>query len=1037
MMWMAFMQQAPYFIAPELTMPPAMAGAVEFLKLVIPEGGYQYATSHIGAATRWRDEVHSSFYPMVQSCFALSDKGENTYFALSAFTQGWHTIQLASGREKKMFRTQGNACMQKSLWLDIDCATTHKDSPYADEAAVYTALSSFLLSTKLPLPSIVASGSGVHLYWSFQEAVPTAQWNIMAGMLKALTVHFKLAVDHSRTTDAASVLRIPGTRNYGKNFDRNDLVEWKVRANPYPVLDIVRTMSAALAQYNIPPVTSTPRAALPVAPLGSPVPPPPSNLSFATDESFQGPLRHPFRIIKECRQIQTSAFGSRSQWYNMMLVMKHCAFGEQAIHDISKMDTSRYTVETTADHYQQAIDGGAGPCRCTTFNTSTPGICPECPYWGKISTPLMLGETYQEKRAISMPSASINTSSNVSVVPMNSPTMDVVPFHTKEFSVVPGQGIIWHKKELVSGETVDPDEDVKHYITKDILISETEIYIHSLCIDNTGRNIKRSYVIRKQPQGKAAEDILFDIGTSLGQHKLVEWLANNGMLPIKPKYYKQMSDFMNTYLAAVQNRLPEIYLRETFGWVNNQDKITGEDYHSFVLGDQMYSHRGVTRVKLSDRAFKIARKLSQKGSLEEWKKIPEMYRMLNQFFPMYCMCGAFGAPFMHFGVGTAENCAHNIWEDRGGRGKTHVLRAINGVWGHPKNLLMGQDDTAAGRFQHYAVMKHIPMTIDEITNSRDWEMDRMTYSIVNGKEKIRSTSTGTDVTVEGTWETQSFFTSNNSLYSKLRGYNEQSKATLMRIIEWQWEYADYGGTPTARYVADVCSLMDEHYGHAGPKFLEFCFAHPFVFDYIPKFAKEFYLKHNQSGEERFWLYTIGTNIAAGRVAAAAGLLNYDMDWLEEQCINTLLPTIRAKVNEVRPTGLNVLADYLNESKNNILVVTGAKRPPTMADPGANSGLDQYVRNMPSGPLFARIEADTRWCYLSTRPFHKWLTMNNIAIEPVLKDLAAAGVYQPRIGKIQYSLGSCVSVLDRSRTMSYKFDLLKMDGYYETIGESDV
>lgn len=1015
------MQQPVYNTAFSTQLPSTMQDAIDFLQLVIPQGPFYYDVSFIGPSTPkgWRDEPHTSFLSMVQRSFALSSAGNNTYFALSAFRQGWHTITLPDGRKKVVFRTQQNAATQKALWLDIDCGKN--DSPYANSTQAIQAVTAFIKQTHLPLPMVVSSGMGLHLYWTFHEAITTDQWNKLASMLKTLCVHFGLVVDHSRTMDAASVLRIPGTTNFGKDGVARP-VSVLVKGGPYHIIDLAGTILTCLRTHNIQPTPMvSKKTTLPLAPVGN-IPPAPAGLHFGNmEEAFQGPKRHPFRIIKECRQIQQAGLGTYTQWYNMMLVMKHCAFGERAVHDISKMDKARYEYNNVQTKYQQAIDGGYGPCRCETFDEKDPGICQTCPYWGKITTPLMLGEPYTETKPVSVPVAEVPTEHKPLVVCNTAPTMEVIPFSTKEFSVVPGQGVIWHKRQLVTGEEVDPEEEGKHYVTKDILISETEVYIHSICIDATGPELQRSYIIRKQPQGKAAEDIPFNISSSLGSQSLQKWLGIHGMLPTKPKYNKAMSDFMSTYLAAVQNRLPEIFIREHFGWVQNHDKTTGESYDGFIVGTKMYTQRGTLPVKLNSRANELARSLDSCGHLEVWKHIPKMYKTLNQPYGAMMMLSSFAAPFMRFGLGTAVNVAYSLWDAHGGKGKSTALEAAASVWGSPKSLLQTKSDTAASRFQKYAVYKNLPIFVDELTTMNQGDMADLVYDIVNGREKSRSTASGTGLAKSGTWSTITMMTSNRSVYETLRSFRIQSEATCMRVIEMQCDFQDYTGTPTQDYVAAVIDAIGKNYGLAGPAFLEWCFAHPYVFEQVGARAREFARKYGRHSDERFWLYGIGIPLAVGELTNAAGLTDYDLQWLENWCVTVLLPHLRNCVKQSTPTGSNLLSDFLNEHLSNTLSVVAAVRTPEQQDSGNVSGLDTYVRSYPMHALYVRHEADTNTYYVSSRQLQIWCTRNGISLDVMLQDLRRLGQWKAN-DKFQFTLGRNVTVCDRNRSMCYKFTL---------------
>lgn len=1008
------MQNIPF------NLPPDMQEAYEFLSLVLPQGSYTYGTSCVGINQPWRDTPVQELLAIIQVSMANSSIGLNTYFALSAFAQGWHPIVKKDGKEGKAFRTQDNAVAQKCLWLDIDCGKN--DSVYANETEAIQALHNFLRATHLPIPIIVSSGHGLHVYWPFTDTISTNHWRQLAHILKTLCVYFNFVTDHSRTTDPASVLRLPYTHNYdiaNKYNGATTPVRVLVKASATPTLTLANLLVKAVRdnRLQIAPVKSQVSTQAVDGVLSAP-----TDLHFDT-ASFNGPLRSPLRIVQECKQVKTAGLGTYTQWYNMMLVMKHCVNGEQAVHLISKTDPSRYDYHTTQTKFQQATEGGYGPCRCDTFDNKDPGICQSCPYWGKITSPLMLGDVHQPTTTVKMAPAAISPVGDSTVVPVDAiPTMEVMPYHTKEFSVVPGKGIVWHKRQLVTGEALDPDEEDKHYITKDILISDTEVYVHSVCVDTTGETVKRSYVIRKQSPGKAAEDILLDIDSNLGSQPMIKWLGNHAMLPIHPRYNKQMSDFMSVYLAAVQNRLPEIFVRDHFGWVKTQDKYTGQQQEGFIVGNTMYSEQGPSPVKLDERAQQLADPFVPTGRLEVWKHIPKMYRILDQPFPALMLCTAFAAPFMRYGTGVATNIAYSLWDIKGGKGKSTVLEAASGVWGNPRDILQSKNDTHASRFQKYTVYKNLPIFIDEVTTMKESDVTDLIYDIVNGREKSRSTAGGTGLAKQGRWDTITLFTSNKSLYEMLRSYRAQTDATHMRVIEMQCDFKDYTGTDYQRYISTICGTIRQHYGLAGPAFLEYCFAHPEVIDNIQREVEDFVQKYSRASDERFWMYGTGITLAAARAAVAAGLLDYDIDgWLLPYAVNVMLPHIRAVVRQAAPTGPNLLADFLNEHLSNTLVVMSADRKPDQQDSNTQSGLDTYVRTYPVHSLCVRQELDTNTYYVSSKQLQIWCMQNNLSLDVLLQELQQHGMWRPA-DKLQYALGRNVKSVDRSRVMAYKFTI---------------
>lgn len=1006
-----------------MNLSPTAQEAHAFLSTILPVGPFVYCASSWAAAGSWTDTVCNDLLSVVQKNFADASMGHNTYFGLSAFTQGWHS-ETRNGKQVTMFRSQDNATVQKCLWLDIDCGKA-KD-PYPSAEAAVRALSTFLTQTRLPVPYIVNSGHGIHIYWPFDSNVTALHWRQMSSMLRALCVHHGFMADHSRTVDPSSVLRLPHTFNYDfkhKYDGSTQPVSILVKGTPTPVLNIAQTLVTAFTSAGLRQVA--PAQATPVT-VGTPPPlPTPDGLSFDMD-FHKGPPKHPFEIIKNCKQVQTAGLGTYTQWFNMMTVMYYCEFGEKAVHDISKTDPARYDYHNVRSKYEQILASPpTGPCKCATFNDKDPGICARCPYWGKITTPLQLGVVRQKAEKVTLPPAAVITQGGGQVLAKGLiPTMEVLAFSTAEFSVRPGTGVIWHKRQLVSGSEDDPDEDGKRYVTKDFRINDAEIYIHSIVVDATEAGVKRSYVIRKQVQNKAPEDILLSVDADLGPQSMLKWLANNAMLPTHPKFNKAMTDFMSTYLAAVQNKLPEIYTRDQFGWVENSDKVTGETYEGFVIGDQMHSARGVTPVKLDARAGEQAQAFKQAGCLDMWVHIPKMYRVLDQPFPALMLGSSFAAPFMRYGVGVATNIAFSLWDIKGGKGKSTVLEAASSIWGNPRDILQSKNDTHASRFQKYAVYRNLPIFIDEVTNIREGEASDLIYDIVNGREKSRSTSGGTGLAKQGKWDTVTLFTSNRSLYEMLRSFRTQSNATHMRVIEMQCDFKDYTGTDGQAYINTVCKTIRQNYGLAGPAFMDYCFAHPEVFEEVQKWADAFAQKYVESSDERFWLYGLGITLGAIRIAVRAGLLDYDVDgWLLPYVTKKLLPTLRLTVKTATPTGANLLSDFLNENLTRTLVVTGAERSPGQRDTSAQTGLDTYVKTFPMHSLAIRQELDTNTYYVSAKVLAEWVKINGLSLEVILQDLRRQGIWD--VGdKKQVSLGKGVNAIDRDRIIAYRFVLPK-------------
>jgi len=109
-------------------------------------------------------------------------------------------------------RTKDGATALRAVWLDVDVKA---DKGYPSLEAAVIAVDKFRRSTNLGAPSaIVGSGGGLHVYWAYSDNLTTADWQRRANGLRALAYQHGLICDYGVTTDAARILRVPGTRNF-------------------------------------------------------------------------------------------------------------------------------------------------------------------------------------------------------------------------------------------------------------------------------------------------------------------------------------------------------------------------------------------------------------------------------------------------------------------------------------------------------------------------------------------------------------------------------------------------------------------------------------------------------------------------------------------------------------------------------------------------------------------------------------------------------------------------------------------------------
>jgi hypothetical protein len=133
---------------------------------------------------------------------------KDLYFCLSLQAK---TGPIRNGKPTAL-RRAANAIALKAIWLDIDC---NKEPPkgYPTKKDGVKALTQFCDATRTPYPTaVIDSGNGLHVYWISDEPLSPTEWLGYAKGLDALATQHGLLHDPI-TTDAARVLRVPGTSN--------------------------------------------------------------------------------------------------------------------------------------------------------------------------------------------------------------------------------------------------------------------------------------------------------------------------------------------------------------------------------------------------------------------------------------------------------------------------------------------------------------------------------------------------------------------------------------------------------------------------------------------------------------------------------------------------------------------------------------------------------------------------------------------------------------------------------------------------------
>jgi hypothetical protein len=330
---------------------PIFTQAFDFLALVW--GADQHgALNHVHMIAEKLPTGGFKHYPVsdvhvaIKEAFRIASVGHDAYFACAAF-------------KTEANRTADNAAGAQGFWFDVDCGP---DKAYPDKCAAAAALRDFCRSTQLPRPSIIIdSGNGLHCYWLSGEPIGKEQWREKAERLKALARAKGFKPDPNRTADIASVMRVPGTKN------------WKDPSNPKRV-----TILSASYEHDF----SSFVAALEVD--GLPVP-----VEGSAHRIRNFPPSSADKIIERCATLKhvANVRGAVSEplWRDMLGVIRHTVEGASRCHEWSVGDPRYRPTET-----QQKIDRWtAGPTLCETFRASSDAKCQGCTQTCK--SPIRLG----------------------------------------------------------------------------------------------------------------------------------------------------------------------------------------------------------------------------------------------------------------------------------------------------------------------------------------------------------------------------------------------------------------------------------------------------------------------------------------------------------------------------------------------------------------------------------------------------------------------------------------------------------------------
>ena len=897
----------------------------ELLSVVLPSEGY-YCIVGIKAGSG----VKQKFYETLEQCDeAIKDlllHKNDVYFACAKY-------------EKHSTRTKDNATYFKSFWLDIDCGVT---KAYKDQAEGAEALKEFCNRLKLPKPTMVNSGRGIHVYWILSEVISREQWTPVANRLKTLCDELGLDADPSRTADAASILRVSGTLNF-KDEPPKPVEIWS-KGKEISYEDFKETLGVLIA----PPESGIPRNTINELT---------KHLAGNEENWFKEIVR---KTIKGegCAQIEHILTNQDTVDYNLwragLSVAWACEDKDVAIHKISEGHPD-YSYESTI---RKASDTG-GPQRCETFAKWNPEGCADCPHRGKIPGPIALGKRTPKNRAI--------------------------PIYEEDSTSTESDT----KKDVASPTTV-PDLPYPYFrgknggIYKEMSDDDPAcVYQHDLFVIKRLKDPQRGEVIwlRLLLPRDGVREFSLPLTELLTKERLRERLSWHGISALQ----KQMDGIMfyiNSCVNELQYKTELEVMRMQFGWADKNSK--------FILGDQEIKADGIRYSPPSAVTMALAEHFTPVGSLEEWKKTVGVYNREGFEPHAFGFFTAFGSPLLtHLNL---KGAVINLINNSSGTGKTTVGLAMQSVYGHPEEQMLIARDTMNMKLNRLGVMNNLPIMVDEVTNMPPEEISELLYAVSQGRARGRLKSNENAERLNTSkWGLICLTTSNASFYDKLAALKNSPDGEMMRLIEYQIPATNLISKEEA---GEIFPKLYTNYGHAGRIYLQWLVGN---LEEAINMVRETQIILDReirfSGRERFWSGVAACNLAGAMIARRLGLIDFDIQRTYQWCVKEF-NKMRFDIKPPATNHASIIGEFLDSHRGSVLVINGK------AD--GRTGLEQLPIVEPKFELLVRIEPDTNLMFINAGKLRKFCTDRQVTLKDMLAALTLDGSYagkdKKRMGK---------------------------------------
>lgn len=897
---------------------------ITFLESVLGDQG-KYC---IFAVRKSDKKIRQLFFADIKSAADAADEACLTdfdaYFALGTFDDG--------GR-----REARHVVQMRSFFLDLDCG---EGKEFSTQVAAINALRSFCLKFKLPKPTMVNSGRGIHAYWPLVEPVSRDVWKPQAERFKKLCLGYGLAIDPVVPADSARVLRVPGTLNFKDDPASRVRVLGELGA-PIEFDSFVELLDRYVEDVPVHAIKANTYHNDPVmqAILGNST----SRFKNILEKTKEG---------KGCAQLAhcvTNQAGiDEPLWRAALSIAQHCEDAPKAIHFVSNRHPDYDPSET-----QKKAAQTKGPYHCASFESLRPQGCQNCPHRGKITSPIQLGR--QVKRAEHEDNIIIEQD-------VRGPLGELQEYVIPDFPYPYFRG----KNGGVYIEIKGADGT-----KEEVLVYQHDLYVTKRIID-PDEAVGECVVYRLHLPHDGMREFLVPLSAVTSLDELRKHLARNG---VAVKDVGAIMAYSIRWVDTLARQRKADVSRKQFGWID--DELTG-----FALGGMVIHADRVENNPPSSRTAPYFKLFEPKGTLQGWKKTIDFFNRPGFEAYQYALGTGFGAVLSR--MTALQGSLLHFYSKESGFGKTTTLSIGASIWGNPKDFVRAAEDTHNSTMLFAETWKDLPVYIDELTNIDGKAASKLVYQITGGKQRDRMQASANGSRWRGEpWSTIFVTSANTSIVSIVASAKDSPQAEAQRVVEIKAE-----NRLKNKKDGDVLALnLTKHYGHAGPIFLQYVMRNlAQVRSLLASVQAKIDAEVGLTSQNRFWSGQAALVITGLYIAKHLKLIDFDMKSLVRWVVEFLKEYKLDESQMVSPSSaLELIAEYYFDNVNNFLRIRSGL---SAGEDDESTGLDHLITPdaNPRIHLLGRHETDTNTLYLMPKPFKKWCSDRQIDYGGVIKDL---------------------------------------------------